>query len=358
MDVLSLEALIWVGIVICLSQSAMFSGLNLAMFGVSRLRLEAEVATGDKDAKKILAMRQDSNFLLTTILWGNVAINVLLTLLSDSVMAGVYAFVLSTLLITFFGEITPQAYFSRNALKMGALLAPVLRLYQFILFPVAKPSALFLDLWLGKEGIQYFREHNLRAVIKKHIDAEESEIDRIEGLGALNFLAFDDLLLTQEGEQVHVQSVIQLPIRDGSVVFPSYSACADDPLIQQINASGKKWVIITDHNDEPRLVLNSNAFLRTVLTSGNPVDPTCFSHKPVLIRDEKTLLGKVVSLLKVRPERGNDDVVDDDLILLWAREKRVITGADILGRLLRGIATREDIGSGNGPEGRVLVPSS
>ena len=60
-------------------------------------------------------LRANSNFTLATILWGNVATNVLLTLLSESVLAGVGAFVFSTVVITFLGEIIPQAYFSRNA---------------------------------------------------------------------------------------------------------------------------------------------------------------------------------------------------------------------------------------------------
>ena len=131
---------VWLGIVFCLSQSAMFSGLNLAFFGLSRLQLEVEAETNPK-AQRVLKMREDSNFLLTTILWGNVGINVLLTLLSSSVLAGVLAFLFSTVAITFLGEIIPQAYFSRNALKMASLLGPVLRVYQFILYPVAKPSA-------------------------------------------------------------------------------------------------------------------------------------------------------------------------------------------------------------------------
>jgi len=343
MEMISVDVLVWLGILFCLSQSAMFSGLNLAMFGISRLRLEVEASNSNAAATKILAMRQDSNFLLTTILWGNVSINVLLTLLSDSVMVGVGAFLFSTVAITVFGEIAPQAYFSRNALRMGSLLAPVLRMYQFLLYPVAKPSAKVLDLWLGKEGVQYFHEHNLRAVIKKHIEADESDIDRIEGLGALNFLAFDDLLPTQEGEPVHPQSVIRLPIENGKLIFPSYDATATDPFIQKINASGKKWVIITDHNDQPQLVLNANAFLRAALTSEVQVDPNQFVHKPILVHDERTLLGRVIPKLKVKPERAADDVIDDDLILLWASERRVITGADILGRLLRGITLR-DIG--------------
>ena len=47
------------------------------------------VRLGSRSAAKILELREDANFLLTTILWGNVGINVLLTLLSNSVMLGV-----------------------------------------------------------------------------------------------------------------------------------------------------------------------------------------------------------------------------------------------------------------------------
>ena len=33
----------------------------------------------------------------------------------------------------------------------------------------------------------------------------------------------------------------------------------------------------------------------------------------------------------------DDHVIDRDVILLWGAERRVITGADLLGRLLKGI---------------------
>ena len=68
----------WVGILFCVSQSAMFSGLNLAFFSVSKMRLKIEISHGNAAAVKVLKIREDSNFLLTTILWGNVGINVLL----------------------------------------------------------------------------------------------------------------------------------------------------------------------------------------------------------------------------------------------------------------------------------------
>lgn len=39
----------------------------------------------------------------------------------------------------------------------------------------------------------------------------------------------------------------------------------------------------------------------------------------------------------MRPKHPEDDVIDHDLILVWGKQKRIITGADLLGRLLRGI---------------------
>lgn len=341
MQSLSANALVWSGILFCITQSAMFSGLNLALLGISRLRLEVEASTGNTAARKILTLRQDFNYLLTTILWGNVAINVLLTLLSNSVMAGVAAFVFSTFFITFFGEIAPQAYFSRHAMRMGSLLVPVLRLYQVILYPVARPTAAVLDWWLGEEGIRYFMERDLHAVIRKHIEAEETDIDRLEGIGAMNFLALDDIAVTQEGEFVDPLSVISLPTQNGMPLFPEIERNTNDPFLVKVNKSNRKWVIIVDEQDHPCMVLNANALLRDALFGEGKFNPYSFCHRPIVVSDAKTLLGKVIPRLRVHPQTAADDVIDDDLILLWSTEKRVITGADILGRLLRGIAYRD-----------------
>ena len=160
--------LVWVGIAVCISQSAMFSGLNLAVFSVSKLRLEVETAGGSKDARRVLSLRSNSNLLLTTILWGNVGVNVLLAQLANSALAGLLAFLFSTILITFAGEILPQAYFSRNALRVASFLSPVMRIYQIILYPVAKPSAYILDRLLGAEKVGYLTEHTVRELITIH----------------------------------------------------------------------------------------------------------------------------------------------------------------------------------------------
>jgi metal transporter CNNM len=337
-----METMTWIGIALCLSQSAMFSGLNLAVFGVTRLRLEVGAAAGNRAAGKVLALRKDSHFLLTTILWGNVAFNTLLALLANSVLAGVSAFVFATFFITFVGEIMPQAYFSRNAVRTASLLVPVLRFYQVLLYPLAKPSAKILDWWLGSEGIQYFREHDFREIIRRHVESAESDVDHFEGIGALNFLALDDIPVEDEGEPVHPESVVTLPIQHSRPVIPDFDPQPSDPFLQKVQASGKKWVIIVDASGSPRFILDADGFLREALFSPRRLRPLDYCHLPLVVYDEHTQLGDVVHKLQVKPDHPADDVIDKDIILVWGKERRVITGADILGRLLRGIVTMEE----------------
>ena len=51
---------LWIAIAFCIAQAGVFSGLNLAIFSVSRLRLEVEAAGGNSNAAKILTLRADS----------------------------------------------------------------------------------------------------------------------------------------------------------------------------------------------------------------------------------------------------------------------------------------------------------
>ncbi len=343
---LSTDIIIWAGILFCISQSAMFSGLNLAFFSLNMLQLEVESTHGNKAAARILAMRKDSNFLLTTILWGNVGINVLLTLLSDSVLAGVSAFVFSTVFITMCGEILPQAYFSRHALQMASLLAPVMRFYQIVLFPVAKPAALILDGWLGKEGIDYLREKDLKRVIRKHVEADEADVDHVEGIGALNFLAIDDLKVSQEGEVVDPVSIIRLPTRVDLPIIPDVTRDPSDPFLQQINASGHNWVILADEKGEPHLLMDADGALRAALFDiAHPFDPYHFCHRPLIVKDTDVTIGDVIVHLKAKEsadDAQHDSAIEFDAVLVWGEQPRIITGADILGRLLKGITAQLD----------------
>lgn len=338
------DVLIWLGIAFCISQSAIFSGLNLAFFSLSRLQLEVEVQRGNQQAAKILRMREDSNFLLCTILWGNVSINVLLTLLSDSVLAGVYGFLFSTIAITFLGEIFPQAYFSRNAFKVASLLSPVIRMYQILLFPVAKTTALILDGWLGREGITYFREKELKAIISAHAEAQDADVEHIEGVGAVNFLQIDAVSVLEEGEPLDPDSIIALPCKMDLPEIPDRAnEDAFKNFMTQVHRSGHKWVTLTDLDNHPQLVLDADGFLRSELLDESKSDPYQYCHRPLIIDKPDYTLGQALEQLRIRQSLhlNSDEVLDKDILLIWLPDmQRIITGADILGRLLKGVGVK------------------
>jgi metal transporter CNNM len=294
----------------------------------------------NKDAARVLELRKNSNDVLATVIWGNVGTNVFLTLLSGSVLAGLGAFFFSTVVITLFGEIVPQAYFSRNALRMTARSLPFLMFWRAALFFVVRPTAALLNLWLGAEGIVYLQERDVRSFVARAA-ASGRDIGKLEAIGVQNFLDLDDLTVTEEGEPVNAQSIISLPLANGRCVLPAFDPSPDDPFLQRVSASGKKWIIVTDLGGEPAFVLDSHHFLRDALFNrSDKMQGVCW-HRPFIVRDMQTRLGDVIGHLKVVPERPDDDVIDNDLILVWGSQRRIITGSDLLGRLLRGIATVE-----------------
>jgi metal transporter CNNM len=332
----------WLGVIACILQSGLFAGLNLAVFSLSLLRLQIEADGGNSDAVRVLDLRKNANQVLATVIWGNVTTNVLLTLLSGSLLTGLGAFFFSAFAITLLGEIIPQAYFSRNALRMTARFLPFLAFYRVILFPLAKPTAMLLDWWLGSEGVAYLKEQDIRLLIARH-GASGGDIGRLEATGAQNFLDLDDVSICDEGEFVDEKSILSLPLANQRCVLPKFERSPNDPFLRQVDASGRKWVIITDTSGEPVFVLDAHHFLRDALFNELASDPTTYWHRPIIVRDMNARLGDVIGRMKVVQEHPDDDLIENDLILFWGTRKRIITGSDLLGRLLRGIATVEPV---------------
>ena len=76
--------------------------------------------------------------------------------------------------------------------------------------------------------------------------AAGGDIGRLEATGARNFLDLDDVSVTDEGEFVDPRSIISLPIENRRCILPKFNRSPDDPFLRQVDASGKKWVIVTD----------------------------------------------------------------------------------------------------------------
>jgi len=222
---------------------------------------------------------------------------------------------------------------------MGSILAPVIRFYQFVFYPVAKPTALVLDAWLGKEGITYLEESELRNIIRQHITAEEADLNQVEGIGALNFFALDEIQVTQEGEIIDPKSIIALPTKLDLPMIPPIKQSPDDPFLMQVNQTNHSWVILTNLEGYPLLILDADGLSRAALYQTENFDPYNYCHRPVVITDETTPLNDAMLQMKVNrsTDKNFDGVIDYDVLLIWGESKRIITGADIFGLLLKGM---------------------
>lgn len=170
--------------------SAMFSGLTLGYFTLDTQTLRRQAKLGDMQAVSILPIRERGNQLLTTLLFGNVLVNSILSVYLSSLASGVVAAAASTALIFLFGEIIPQAAFARHAKWVGATAAPLMRVLLFVTTPITLPITWVLNKLLGSEMPSTYTKHEIMELISEHEGSEHSPIDADEERivhGALKF---------------------------------------------------------------------------------------------------------------------------------------------------------------------------
>lgn len=182
----------YVIVTVLLVFSALFSGLTLGLMSLSAPELKRKITLGDKDAKKVYAVRKNGNLLLTTLLVGNVAINAALSIFLGSIASGFTAGLVATGLIVIFGEITPQAVFSRYALMLGAKTAWVVRTFIFVLYPITRPIAWVLDKTLGDELPTIYSKEELMKIFEEHEEAAASDVKAEEERIVKGALTFSD----------------------------------------------------------------------------------------------------------------------------------------------------------------------
>lgn len=177
--------------------AALFSGLNLGLMSLDTFELKRKADLGDINAQKVYAIRHRGNLLLVTLLTGNVAVISALTLVLNSAYHGLVAGILTTVLITIFGEIIPQAILARYALRLGAQLASIVRIIMILLYPICGPIAYILDRILGDELPTVYTKSELTRLVEEHRHYVGSGIDKDEARIVRGALSFGDRTISQ-----------------------------------------------------------------------------------------------------------------------------------------------------------------
>ena len=180
-------------VVLLVLLSEVFRGLTLGFFSLNLTSLERKMKLGDKRASRVYPIRKNGNLLLCTLLLGNVAVNSTLAIFLGNIATGLVAGLISTGLIVIFGEIIPQAVFSRYALTLGANTVWLVRIFIFLMYPIAFPLAWLLNKALGDELATIWSKQEIEEIIRHHEDAPESEIDADEERILLGALAFSNM---------------------------------------------------------------------------------------------------------------------------------------------------------------------
>jgi metal transporter CNNM len=160
--------------------SSVCSGLNVAFMSLDLADLRRKAKLGNKQARRMLPLRKKTHLTLGSILFTNVAAVSATSLVLDQRLDGIFAGLLSTLLIVVFGEVIPQALFSKNPLAFCSFFWPFLRLTIAVTYVLSKPLQILLDALFPKQRTKLQSRHELGLLVAEHREDKSSELDNDE----------------------------------------------------------------------------------------------------------------------------------------------------------------------------------
>ncbi len=200
------STLLTLAIFILLAFSALFSSVETAYTSINKIRLKNMASEGNRRATKVLAVTENYDKFITTILVGNNIVNILAAslgtllfthLLKDITTESVIALISTaalTVLTLLFGEITPKTLAKSYPETWALKVYPILHFFVIILTPLT----FLFGLW-NKLVSHFTKNADDRAVTEDELvtiieEAEnDGEIDEHESTLIKNAIEFNDV---------------------------------------------------------------------------------------------------------------------------------------------------------------------
>ena len=181
--------------------SAFFSGSETALTAASRGKLRTQADKGSRGAQRALAITEDNERLIGSVLLGNNLVNILATSLTTALFTRLFgesgvalATLVMTVLVLIFAEVLPKTYAITNAETAAARVAGPISLIITIFAPIVS-----LVRWLVRGVLRVFgiqtdpdshilavREEIAGAITLGHSEGIVEKEDRDRILGALD----------------------------------------------------------------------------------------------------------------------------------------------------------------------------
>ena len=191
-----------ISISILIGLSAFFSGVEVALVSISRIKIKQFLNEHKKGSKSLARLHANPERMIITVLIGNNLANIgaaaltteLFIVILGSIGVGIATGVM-TAIILIFGEITPKAYCKANADRISLRIARTIEILSYVLYPLVKPlETLSRDLigLVSKNRLpSRVTESELKALIE--IGVEERVIESWESQMMENILRLNDL---------------------------------------------------------------------------------------------------------------------------------------------------------------------
>ncbi len=135
---------LWVALVILVGFSAFFSASETAFSSLNQIRLKSRAEDGDSSAARVLAMAEQYDKLLSTILIGNNIVNIaaasigtiLFTQMLGAERGATVSTIVLTIIVLIFGEVTPKSLAKEMPEKVATAVSPFLVLLMTLMTPL------------------------------------------------------------------------------------------------------------------------------------------------------------------------------------------------------------------------------
>ena len=135
---------LWVALVILVGFSAFFSASETAFSSLNQIRLKSRAEDGDSSAARVLAMAEQYDKLLSTILIGNNIVNIaaasigtiLFTQMLGAERGATVSTIVLTIIVLIFGEVTPKSLAKEMPDKVATAVSPFLVLLMALMTPL------------------------------------------------------------------------------------------------------------------------------------------------------------------------------------------------------------------------------